>query len=237
MVKLKKESKNVRMLAVGFIIALVFLFGTNPPARNNLLTYILFFGLSFFIYGLPSVQKHIIGISQKNLGRSIGFGFLAGGGYYLLAKIVPGLSLGLPILPNAIGDGLTFFLVVVVASVGEELAFRGGLLAYIRIFKPTKKNITLAIILQGVLFGLAHVGSYIVGFYNYPNLPAGLTAFGANIGAFMIATTFGILAGYFVTRDGIKNLAFAIIFHSLLNLIIFTSLAIIVINVLLSLII
>lgn len=214
---IKKENQNVITLSIGMIILLAILFGTNPPARNALLTYIVFLAVSVFIYTRPRFQTLLIGIGKTNLARAIFFGVFFGGIYWAITRFVPLLSLGLLRLPGSIGTGLELFIVVIVASIVEEIFFRGGLLAYIRLFNPSKKKIVFAIILQGILFGLAHLGSYLTGFYNFPDLPSGFAALGQNMGAFIAATTFGIIAGWFVTRNGIRNLIFAIIFHAMLN--------------------
>ena len=60
------------------------------------------------------------------------------------------------------------------------------------------------------------------GFYLYPDFTSGMSAFMANISAFFVAFIFMMVTGYIVTRDGIKNLVFAIIFHLLINLIAFS---------------
>ena len=53
----------------------------------------------------------------------------------------------------------------------------------------------------------------------YPGFTEGMSAVSANISGFIVAFLFALIAGWFVTRDGIKNLVFAGVFHLGLNLI------------------
>ena len=111
---IKKENQNVITLSIGMIILLAILFGTNPPARNALLTYMVFLAVSVFIYTRPRFQNLLIGIGKTNLGRAVFFGIFFGGIYWAITRFVPLLSLGLLRLPGSIGSGMQLFIVIMV---------------------------------------------------------------------------------------------------------------------------
>ena len=224
----QKENGNVIKLIIGLGTLLLFLYIINPPFREASGIYLIMLGLTWLIYSSKVYQDELIGINKRNLGKSFFWAFLIGVGFYVLSSLVPGLSLGLPTLPGAVSDGLKFFTVVFVASIAEELFFRGGLLGYIKKFSPSKRQIWLAIIIQAVAFSLFHLGAYISGLYAYPDFATALTAINANISSFIVAFIFGILSGYIVSRDGIRNLVFSIILHIIFNFIIYTKLVVLI---------
>lgn len=222
----QNDNKNVIRVIIGMAFLLSFLFVINPVSRSAISIYLLFLIVSLVVYSIKSFQKDLIGINLKNIGRVF---ILAGGlsiAYYIITKYVPGLSLALPLLPNAISDQLKFFIVVFVASTCEEILFRGSLLGYIKSFNPSKRQIVIAIIIQALAFSLFHLTAYITGFYNYPNFASALVAFQANISSFIVALVFGLLAGFLVTRNGIKNLLLSILLHMAFNFIVYSALVI-----------
>lgn len=219
--------KTTLRFIYGFIIGLAILFGTNPPARNNVLIYLIFLIVSLLIYRTTTFQRVIIGIDGKNAFLTILFGLGAGLAYFFLTKFLPGLSLGVPLLPNAIGDSLKLIIVVIIAPFVEEIFFRGSLLAYLRDFNPSEKKLWRAILIQAVLFALAHLGAYISNFYDYSSIGTGFGALGANISVFIAAFLFAVIAGYIDTRRKVRNLWFSITFHLIINALVFTSLSVI----------
>ena len=116
---------------------------------------------------------------------------------------------------------MLFFLVVIVAPIVETIFFQGALYAYVSNFDRTKNKSKKwrAIIIQAFGFSLFHLGAYVSGFYTYPGFTEGMTAITANISAFIVAFLFALLAGWFMTRDGVRNLVFVGVFHLGLNLI------------------
>jgi len=82
-----------------------------------------------------------------------------------------------------------------------------------------KKKKWRAIVVQAIGFSLFHLGAYVSGFYMYPGFTEGMTAVLANISGFVVAFLFALIAGWFVTRDGVQNLVFCGVFHLGLNLI------------------
>ena len=223
----KSENNNVIRLIFALAFLLAFLFVINPLTRTALGIYLFFLVVSYLVYSSSVYQNVLIGLSKRNIGRSLIWAAILGGSFYILTKFFPGFSLGLPILPNAISDQLKFFIVVGVAPIVETIMFQGALFAYVREFNPSKSRMLWAVIIQAFAFALFHIGAYVSGFYTYPTFTEGLSAIGANISSFIAAFAFAFLAGIFVIRDGIKNLAFVAVFHFILNLIIFTNLTVI----------
>ena len=223
----KKENGRLISVIIGLILILAILWATNPPAKDALGAYLIFSGVAFFIYRFSSFRNKLIGIRTDNVVPSLGWALLLGGGFWLSTKFIPGFSMGLPLLPGAIGDTFKFVIIILIAPVAEEIFFRGIVLGYLRSLSIFKNKLFLVIIIQAALFSLAHLVAYVTNFYSFPNFTSGMTAFNANISAFLAAFVFGTVVAYFVTRNGIRNMVFAIFFHAILNLIIFTSLVVV----------
>lgn len=218
---IKQESKNAIRLIVGLLLLLAIIFGTNPPSRNAMLTYVVFLIVAFFIYSSNVYQKFIVGISKNNLIKSILSGAIFGVLFVVLTRILPGFSLGYPLLPNTIGDQLRFGIIVFIAPIAETLAFKGALLAYLREISPKRKQV--AIIFMSVAFALAHLGAFLTSFYDYSTVTVGLSEFTSNLSVFLSAGIFAYISTFLLLRKGIQNLIFVIVFHMVINLLVFTN--------------
>lgn len=225
----RKKIAKTATIILGLIIIFALLYITNPPdVQKILITYSLLLGVSFLVYKFSAFKDKLIPLNLKGItsfkpgtsGRAIGYGVISIAAFFFATRFVPGLSLGLPVVPAAISDTFRFFTIIFIAPIVEEIFFRGVVLGYLRNTKFGRKHVFFAITLGAIFFALAHIGAYISGIYAYPNLPAGLAAFGANIGSFIVAGLFGFLAAFFVLRPKMQNLIFAIIFHMGLNLIV-----------------
>ena len=213
-----------RNVIVGIAFVLAFLWVINPPARSAVGINLIFLAIAFIVYNAREYQDDLIGISRKNLLPSIGYGILATFFFFIITLLVPGMSIGYPSLPASIGDNLKFFLVVIIAPIAESLFFCGALYAWFNNFDVTqrKEKKWRAIIFMSFFFSLFHLGAYISGLYNYPDFVSGMSAFMANLSSFIVAFIFMLVTGIIITRDGIKNLVFGILFHLGLNLIAFS---------------
>jgi hypothetical protein len=220
---MEKDIKNVVYFCFAFLIVLAFLYVINPISRDATGIYIILTIIALTAYLIKTFKSYLIGIPKKTFGKSTIWALIFGGGFYLVTKFIPGFSLGLPTLPNAISDQLKFFIVVMVAPVIETLAFQGAIFGY---FLSINKLRKYAVIIQAIVFASFHIASYVSGFYNYPNFAVGLQAITANIFSFVSAFMFALIAGIFV-KDKIRNLWFVMLFHLILNLIVFTKLSII----------
>jgi len=214
-----KENKTVISAIIGIAILLFLIFIIVPPSRNALGVYLFGLVIAFLVYSTKTSQKYLIGLSLTGIkaGRSLLFGIIFGAGFLLATALIPGLSLGYPILPNAISDQVRFFIVTIVAPIAETIIIQGAIFGFLKGLVSTRT----AIILQALIFAIAHIAAYVTGFYSYPDFATGFGAVFANISAFFAAFLFALLAGWFVSKDGIKNLLFVIIFHAILNIVIY----------------
>lgn len=221
MAQVLEHNISVRNIIIGMTFVLAFLWVINPPARSAVGINLVFLGISFLVYRASEYQDDLIGVSRSNALASVGYGVIFTFCFFLVTLVVPGMSIGFPSLPASISDQLKFFLVVFVAPIVETIFFQGSLYAYISNFDSSKNKAKKwrAIIIQALGFSIFHLGAYVSGFYMYPGFTEGMTAISANISGFIVAFLFALLAGWFMTRDGIKNLIFVAVFHLGLNLI------------------
>lgn len=228
MVQITRSSKYVRRIILGGFGVLAFLGAIIPTIRGAVFINLMFLGIAWLVYGGPEYQDNVSSYKSKGAIISIFYGFLATIFFYTATKFIPGLSLAFPSVPNAIADSLRFFLVVVVAPPAEEMFFRGALLGYFGELFPRARH--LDVWFQAIAFSLFHLGAYIIGFYQLPDIASGLSAFYANLSVFIVAFTFGMISGYVLKygKNTKKNLWFSTTFHWGLNAIAY-SLAIAVI--------
>jgi len=228
-----KHNLAVRNVIIGMLFILAFLWVINPPARSAVGINLVFLVIAFLVYRAREYQDDLVGISKGNILASVGYGVVFTFLFFLITLVVPGMSIGFPSLPASISDSLKFFLVVIIAPIVETIFFQGALYAYISNFDETtrKKKKWRAITIQALGFSLFHLGAYVSGFYMYPGFTEGMTAVMANTSGFIVAFLFAFIAGWFMTRDGIKNLVFVAVFHLGLNLVAYSlSIAVILVS-------
>lgn len=215
----KKEIKNIVTFTIGSLILLLLIFVAIPPSQGAMGVYLFGLIIALVVYNNKTLQNDLFGISFKGnkLIKSIVYGIIFGAVFLLATALVPGLSLGLPLLPNAISDNIRLFVIIFVAPIIETIIFQGAIFGYFRSITKPKTAITI----QALIFALAHIASYVTGFYAYPDFTTGLSAILANISSFFAAFLFAWLAGWFVAKDGIRNLLFVMIFHMILNSVIY----------------
>ena len=219
--KMTSDNLAVRNVLIGYSFVLAFIWVINPLARGAVAINLVFAAIAFLVYCAPEYQDDLVGIKKSTNITAILYGVLFTFLFFIVTLLVPGMSLGFPTVPASIADSLKFFLVVLVAPVIESIFFQGALYAYINNLDktPTPREKWRAIIIQALAFSLFHLGAYIVGFYQYPDFAAGLGAVWANISSFIVAFAFALIAGWMVTKNNIRNLLFAIVFHLGLNLV------------------
>lgn len=220
----RKENSNTLNFILALSILLAMIWIVNPLVRDTLGIYLVLLGISYMAYASIELQNNLTGISSKNLSKSIIWSGILGVGFFLGTAFIPGLSIGLPLLPQSISDTMQKFLIIFIAPIVETLFFQGFVFGFLKKYSP--RNIYFAITGQAILFASAHLLAYVGGFYNYPSFVSVLSGINANLASFISAFAFAWLAGFFVSRDGIKNLTFVMIFHAILNAIIFVGLTI-----------
>jgi membrane protease YdiL (CAAX protease family) len=225
-----RDGKGViKTIIVGFLILMAFLFALSISGSSYdvvlfwkaLGAQILMLGISFLIYFVPDYHPYTIG---KNNGKALMLGVIVGVLFYIMTNIIPGLTIAIPLVPNAIGSNLRWFVVNIVAPIAETIFFLGAFLAYIRHFKPTRKNKIFALILLSFFFSFFHLGAYIFALYDLPT-SEGLLALGANVSVFISAFIFMLIDGACVLLT--ENLLAGWMPHLIINLVNYTKKAIV----------
>lgn len=216
MVNRKKALKFVVTVLWITAVAMALLITGNQSLLSTLAVFITLVILSILAYRTNDVsfRKALFGIRRDNLLKSIIWGLGLTGVAFGVLKAT-GLSIGLPIVAQAIGDSIRNIVVLGFAPVVETVFFAS--VVYALIFSRTKSR---AITLWGTsaIFALAHVAAYVQGFYNYPSFVSGFDALGANVGSFLAAFLF--MASTLTVQRRLKNLAFSMVYHFGTNLVI-----------------
>lgn len=221
---IKDSSRNVRKVIMGMLIFLAFLFAVNLGNVEVLWALgfnMIILGISYLAYRSPEYQESLIGIdediiSTKSL-KMIGFGLLFTFGFYIITLLIPGMSIGFPLLPQSISSSIKFILINIISPITETIFFIGVIYAVIKRTRFGEKHPIIVLTLASLCFAGFHLGAYILGFYQYPDFVSVLPAFWANVSAFVVAFLFNMIAGGFTIMKGVKNLIFAMIFHLGLN--------------------
>ena len=220
MAKVTPAMKNV---ALGMLfLAIVILFIGTISLSGTDYTLISFFRalgvqygfivVSILVYSTTILVGHLLGFGENKIFH-IFSGLIIGVLYIFVASLVPGFSIAVPQLPAQIGATLQKFIVIGVAPIVETVFFLGVLLAFLLHFGMNKH---LAIWLQAIIFSAFHLGSYIVGLYDY-TASQGFLGFTMNISVFLSAMIFGVLSGYIVLNYRWKGLLVAMVIHAVIN--------------------
>ena len=218
----KKSLKGVIILLTVTSIIMVLLIAGNNSLLSLLSVYIAMIIVSIVVYSIKDFRENLFGLGKNNLGKSLLFAALFAGGFWLLTRIIPGFAIGTPLVPQSIGGTIRGIVIVGFAPIIESVFFQSVSYAVLRSFLSKG----FSIVGQAVLFSFAHIAAYVTGFYNYPSFAQGLDAATANISSFIAAFIFAIVGMIILVRPRINNLAFIIVFHGLLNLIILTTLVV-----------
>ena len=223
----KKANKPIRIaeyFILGLLIVLSFLFAINLGNKDVLWSLgfnIVILLISYVAYKGSVIEEYLTGIptDSKSNFKAIGYGILAIGIFWIATSLVPGLSLGYPFLPASISTSFRWFLINIVSPLSETIFFLGVVYAF---FMRITKNRWASITGSSVLFASFHLGAYLLGFYQYPDFALAFGAMWANIASFIVAFAFNFIAGWIMTRKGIRNLIFGFVFHFGLNFINYT---------------
>lgn len=223
----KKSSAPIKIaeyFILGLLIVLSFLFAINLGNKDVLWALgfnIIILLISFVVYKSTDFEKELSGIPKdfnKNI-KAVGIGIIAVVVFLGATWLVPGLSLGYPYLPGTISTTFKWFLINIVSPLSESIFFLGVVYAFFfKIFKNRWASITLS----SIAFASFHLGAYILGFYQYPDFVVAFSVFWANVASFLVAFAFNFIAGWIITRPGMKNLIFGFVFHFGLNFINYT---------------
>ena len=218
--KLKQEYKSIAlfMLILSFIILFlgaISLTGTGHTLMDFFRALIVQFGfivICVLVYSTTLLAGNLLGFG-KNKGFHLITGILIGGAYILIATFIPGFSIAIPLLPGSISLGMQKFIVLFVAPIVETVFFLGVILGVLKEIGFKKHP---RVWLQAGAFAMFHLGSYIVGLYDY-TATQGFLGFTANISVFLSAVIFGVFSAYLVEWDKYKGFLVVIIVHAIIN--------------------
>lgn len=230
------------LLGISIFVAIVIVvwFFNNPIYKplvyaSGLYAFLGVICMGFLTNG--SMQDYFIGI-PKNWKTFLWIGVGLGAGFLFLQLSRIGLSMGVPLIPQSIATNLRAIVIVFFAPVVEDI-LRFSLLGFIlyltrRCSKSScgidKKFIWLAIIIQAIFFVILHFASYATGFYEAPTFLGALTGLSAVSASLISAGIFAVFTGWLVSLDGVKNIVLSIAMHLAVNLLLFSSLAIVGLN-------
>lgn len=222
----------VILLAATLILdIIVFIIYPNPTFRTACAIYGFLALVSISIYTNPAFQEHLYGIPKNTKTLwSIAAGAAIGLGFVFLPRLLPGFSIGIPLLPASVADNFKFIIIGVFAPVFEDFVRFSilGIVKYIRREDGiSQSELWLAILVQAMFFTAIHALAYATGFYQAPTWMQALGSLGAVSASLFAAFTFAMVTGYFVTRDGVKNIALSIAAHFVVNGLLFTALAVV----------
>ena len=238
MVKVFDVKEDNQIVVIGIIIFLVLsiiLYVVYPGLKTATGIYGFLCLIALGIYTNPAFQDYLYGI-EKSLKTFlwIGAGIGIGLAYIILTRLVPGLSMGLPLVPQSVDSSLRWVIICVFAPFIEDVLRFSilGLVLYIRRKDGISKGeLWLAIILQAVFFMCLHAFAYSGNWYQAPSWIGAITIISSVQGALFAAFLFAMLTGWFVSRDGVKNLTISIIAHFIVNFILFVNIAVVGLNI------
>ena len=227
----KEDNKLVVNILI-FLLALnVLLYVVYPPLRTATGIYGFLVVIALGVYTNGTFQDYLIGIKKSNLFKVLLIGAGFGLAFVILPRFIPGMSMGIPLLPAAVEDNLKWVVICLFAPIIEEILTRGALLGLVKYMERNRGISTfelwVAIIAQAIFFTLLHATSYAAGWYEAPTWMGAFGTLSAVSASLLAAFLFGVAAGWFVTRDGIENLGVSIVAHYIINQILFVQMSVV----------
>ena len=230
---IKKEFEFVVIISGISLFIAFLLYVVYPPLRTVTTIYGGIALISLFFYTNKVFQPYPVGIPKKRISLNILFGVLAGLGFILLPKIIPGMSMGVPLVPASIESNLQWLVIVFFAPFMEEILTRGVLLGFVKYLRRKRgisnAELWLAIIVQAVFFMSLHALAYAYGWYTAPEWLGAFKILSSVSASLISAGLFGLIMGYLVTRKGVNSLILPIVAHMTINQILFVQSVILVI--------
>ena len=227
----KEDNKLVVNLLIFLLAIDVLLYVVYPPLRTATGIYGFLVVVCLGIYTNGTFQNYLIGIKKSNLFKVILIGAGFGLAFVILPRFIPGMSMGVPLLPATVGDNLKWVVICLFAPIIEEVLTRGALLGLVKYMEREGGigtfELWAAIIIQAIFFTMLHATSYAAGWYEAPTWMGAFGTLSAVSASLLAAFIFGIVAGWFVTRDGIENLGVSIVAHYIVNQILFVQMSVV----------
>lgn len=202
------------MIINGLIMTVV------PEYRFAGLIYLILGGFAWVIYYTPEFQDTLIGIKRKTIWISILTGLGIGIGFFLINKLNPAFSIGIPSLPISISSNIKWFIIIIIAPIIETILFDGALLS--ALMDLYGLNIHYANSIKSTIFAGHHLLSYgiLLGcLQKWSEIFGQVTAIS---GLLIAAFTASMCFGYVVRANGIRNLLAAMIVHGIINFILYS---------------
>lgn len=224
-VKKREVDRVVKWVIIPlFIITLILMVLIREWVSGGMVAFVLL-GFSFVIYTNPKYQKYLIGIPDNIFKGSLwGFGIFAG--FFVMMKVVPALSIGVPTVPQALTEfsfqnlslGVPISLIVLIIIFPfAETAWKASMLSLL----ITQYGLSLfkAILITAFLFGsVLHLLAYGVVIASASSLNVAFQQINSISGLLFTAVLFGAVASYVLWK--VKNFLPVALSHSGINFII-----------------
>jgi len=184
--------------------------GVLPPGLASQATILVFSSIAIFIFNKKGIIKFNIGKTgiKQIITPILLIVFLLIISEFIFQKILGNTNE--EHFASSMSGIQILLIVVFLASISEELLFRGFLQNMLDPLKPIaihflKIKLSLPVIISGLLFGLMHFGIISTG-----------ASFGFALKLVLVAMIMGMIAGYFQEKH--NNFLFAVIVHMSANI-------------------
>lgn len=226
------HNKGVIVLLGTLLFLAGLIFTTFPLLREAVGIYGFLIIIALAVYTNADFQEYLVGLKISNLPFAMLLGLFIAAGFFLLSAVIPGFSIGLPLVPYAVSDAFKFIIIGIFAPIVEEAFTRGALIGFIIFAEEKNGSVSklqkgIAIVLQMLFFVGLHALAYFAGWYEAPTAASALLGFSAVSGALIAAGVFALVAGIVVTRKRVNNLAASMVAHFLINSILFVKFSVV----------
>src|SRR3990167_5546543 len=214
--ELDKQLKYFLYPAMAFNIILTII---NKDYRDAGVGYVyIALGIiTYLTYFSPTIQSKIVGI-PKNAFKGLFIGVFAAIVFLFIGNAIPGFSILIPAVPFSILQSVRGFIVIGIAPIMEEDAFRSGLLAALQAVYGF--SVATAITIQAILFTIYHFLAYGIFLGSLNNLTELVGATNAISGLLISALLFGIVSGFIAYK--FKNMIILKVMHMIINGVLFS---------------
>jgi len=233
--KINDDNQIVIIALVIFLLTSVLFYVIYPPLREATGIYGFLTLICLGIYTNPAFQEYLNGIAKNRktfffLLLGLGLGAL----FIVIPKILPGFSMGLPLVPASVDSDIRWVIQCVFAP-GIEDILRFGVLGLI-LFLFRKKGISkgelwFAIFTQALFFTALHALAYYNNWYNAPSIYEAFAGLSAVSGSLIFAFLFASITGFLVTRRWCLNLILSISSHYAINQTLFVDVSVVGLNI------
>ena len=223
-VKKREVDRVIKFVLVPLLLIVLILMTIIPEFRSSGVIALVLIGFSYLVYVTPRFQNHLIGIPD-NIFKGIGWGLGLFAFFFVMMKLVPALSIGIPSVPQsvqeltignlAVGSFISIFVIGFLFPISET-TFKAS--AVTVLMQTYGLNPFPAISIVASIFGILHAAAYGINVAVAKSF--GILAQEINLISGLIVTA--ILFGFFATWLLIKtkNIIWVAVAHILINLII-----------------